>query len=147
MKVLFCTSSLPGAALIRAVTWSKWSHVALILEDGTAIEAVYPKVRRVPLETVLNSHSKWVIVDIPTDCDKEIEEAAISQIGKPYDITALLGILVHRQWTDLDSWFCSELLAWSFAKGGKLLFREEDIHRITPQNLWMLNYPIIRKSE
>lgn len=146
MKVLFCTSKLPGAALIRAVTWSKYSHVALVLEDGTAIEATYPKVRRVSLETILAAHSKYVIVDIPTDCDKEIEEAAINQIGKPYDITALLGILVHRQWTDTDKWFCSELVAWCFAQGGHSLFREEDIHRITPQNLWMLTYPIIRKS-
>ena len=146
MKVLFCTSKLPVAALIRAVTWSKWSHVALVLEDGTAIEATYPKVRRVPLETILAAHSKYVIIDIPTDNDQAIIDFAMSQIGKPYDITALLGILVHRQWTDTDKWFCSELVAWCFAQGGYSLFREEDIHRITPQNLWMLNYPIIRKS-
>ena len=147
MKVLFCTSTLPGAVLIRAVTWSSWSHVALVLDNGNVIEATYPKVREVPLEIILHNHKKWVIVDIPTDDDKLIEEYARSQVGKPYDITALLGILVHRQWTDEDSWFCSELVANSFTKGGFSLFREETIHRITPQNLWMLNYPIIRKSE
>lgn len=27
---------------IRAFTWSKWSHVALLLEDNTVIEATYP---------------------------------------------------------------------------------------------------------
>ena len=37
MRVLFCTSKLPGAVLIRAITWSDWSHVALI--DGE--EAIY----------------------------------------------------------------------------------------------------------
>lgn len=70
----------------------------------------------------------------------------MSQIGKPYDITSLLGILIHRQWTDTDSWFCSELVARSFAQGGNSLFREYNIHRITPQNLLMLNYPIVEKS-
>lgn len=146
MKVLFCTSTLPGAVLIRAVTWSRWSHVALVLDDGSAIEATYPKVRRVPLETILEKHSKWVIVDVPTDCDQAIEDFAMSQIGKPYDVSALFGLLVHRDWTDTDKWFCSELLAWAFAQAGASKFREEDIHRITPQNWWMLNFPIIRKS-
>ena len=47
MKVLFCTSNKIGAVLIRGVTWSKWSHVAILLGDGTVVEAVYPKVRRV----------------------------------------------------------------------------------------------------
>lgn len=147
MKVLFCTSNLPGAALIRAVTWSKWSHVALILDDGTAIEAVYPRVRRVALSEILATHSKYVIVDIPNVNTDKVLSAALSQVGKPYDITSLLGILIHRQWTDTDSWFCSELVAWAFAKGGNSLFREDNIHRITPQNLWMLNYPIIEESK
>lgn len=47
MRVLFCTSKLPGAVLIRAITWSDWSHVALI--DGEeAIEATWPAVRVAP---------------------------------------------------------------------------------------------------
>lgn len=145
MKVLFCTSNLPGAVLIRGVTWSKWSHVALVLDDGTAIEATWPKVRRVALSEILAKHSKYVIVDIPVDYNKVVD-AAMSQIGKPYDITSLFGILVHRSWSDTDSWFCSELVAWSFAQSGNSLFREEDVHRITPQNLWMLNYPIVEKE-
>lgn len=147
MKVLFCTSNKIGAVLIRAVTWSKWSHVALLLDDGTAIEAVWPKVRRVPAEEIIKNHSSYAIVDFQGFDDQKIIDAAMSQLGKPYDITALFGLLAHRDWQETDSWFCSELLSWSFAKGGKPLFREEDIHRITPQNLWMLNYPIIRKSE
>lgn len=147
MKVLLCTSNLLGAVLIRSVTWSKWSHTALVLDDGTAIEAVYPKVRRVPLSAITDSHSKYVIIDIPTDCDQQIIDAAISQLGKPYDITALFGLLVHRSWTETDSWFCSELVAWAFAQGGHSVFREDLIHRIVPQDWWMLNYPIIKKQD
>lgn len=145
MKVLLCTSNLPGAVLIRGVTWSKWSHVALVLDDGTAIEATWPKVRRVALTDITSNHSKYVIIDIPTDCDNQIIDAAMSQIGKPYDITALFGLLVHRAWSDTDKWFCSELVAWAFSEGGHPLFRSEDVHRITPQNWWMLNYPIVTR--
>ena len=110
MRVLFCTSKLPGAVLIRAVTWSQWSHVAL-------------------------AH---VIVDLPCDFREFVIEAARSQVGKPYDPTALFGLLMHRDWQEEDRWFCSELVAWAFAQGGSPLFRAEALHRVTPQLLWML---------
>ena len=142
MKVLFCTSNKIGSVLIRGVTWSKWSHVALLLDDGTAIEAVWPKVRRVSAEEIIKNHSSYEIVDFQGFDDQKIIDAAMSQLGKPYDITALFGLLAHRDWQETDSWFCSELVAWCFAQSGNSLFRLEGLHRIVPQHMWMLNYPI-----
>lgn len=137
MRVLFCTSSLPGAVAIRAVTWSRYSHVALI--DGEdAIEAVWPCVRVTPLVDLLASHPVHAVVEFATGNDAAIIAAARSQIGKPYDLTALVGLLSHRDWQDEDRWFCSELVAWAFAQGGHPLFRAEALHRVTPQHLWML---------
>ena len=43
----------------------------------------------------------------------------------------------------IDSWFCSELIAWAFDQGGTPLFNTDDIHRITPQNLHMLYHTLI----
>jgi uncharacterized protein YycO len=144
VKVLFCTSTLPGATLIRAVTWSNWSHVALI--DGDyVIEAAWPVVRRVPLVDVLKKHNHFQIVDLPCDNPRGVIEAAKSQIGKPYDLTALFGFLAHRDWQDTNKWFCSELVAWAFDAAGSPLFRPEALHRVTPQHLWMLS-PIPRHS-
>lgn len=137
MRVLFCRSKLPGSVLIRAVTWSDWSHVAII--DGEeAIEATWPKVRAVPLAEVIATHSSHIMVDLPCRDPAAVIAAARSQIGKPYDLTALFGLALRRDWQEPDSWFCSELVAWSFDKGGSPLFRPDALHRITPQHIWML---------
>lgn len=138
MRVLFCTSKLPGAVLIRAVTWSAWSHVALI-DGDEAIEATWPAVRVSPLAEVIASHSAHAVVDLPCHSPAEVIKAARFQVGKPYDLTALFGIVMHRDWQEEDSWFCSELVAWAFAQGGSPLFRTDAMHRITPQHLWMLS--------
>ena len=137
MRVLFCTSNLPGAALIRAVTWSRWSHVALVDGDDV-IEAIWPAVRVAPLAEVIAKHSAHVIVELPCPSPAEVIKAARSQVGKPYDLTALFGLLMHRDWQEKDSWFCSELVAWAFAAAGQPIFRQDASSRITPQHLWML---------
>jgi len=137
MRVLFCTSKLPGAVLIRAVTWSQWSHVALV-DGDEVIEATWPAVRVAPLAEVIAKHSAHVIVDLPCHSPAKVIKAARSQVGKPYDLTALFGLLVRRDWQEDDSWFCSELVAWAFAQGESPLYRPEATYRITPQHLWML---------
>ena len=137
MRVLFCTSKLPGAAIIRAVTWSDWSHVAII--DGEeVIEDTWPAVRLAQLSEVIAKHSAHCIVDMPCDDPAAVIAAARSQVGKPYDLTALFGLLARRDWQEPDSWFCSELVAWSFQQAGAPLFRPEALYRVTPQHLWMI---------
>lgn len=137
MRVLFCTSKLPGAVMIRAFTWSDWSHVALV-DGDEVIEATWPAVRIAPLAEVIAKHSAHVIVDLPSRSPAKVIQAARSQLGKGYDLSALPGLLVRRDWQEPDKWFCSELVAWAFAQGGSPLFRPEAMHRITPQHLWML---------
>lgn len=139
MKVLLCKSPLIGSKLIRALTWSKFSHAAII-DGDEVIEAVWPRVRVASIEEVLAKHSRCEIIDIPCADECAAIKAARSQIGKPYDWSALFGIIFHRNWQEMDSWFCSELVAWAFAQGGDPLFRQEAMHRITPQHLWMI-YP------
>ncbi|KAG0188260.1 hypothetical protein DFQ28_005152 [Apophysomyces sp. BC1034] len=64
--------------------------------------------------------------------------AAASQIGKPYDYTAILGLGLRRDWQQDDAWFCSESVAWAFDSAGHPLFRPDSLRRVTPQHLWML---------
>lgn len=139
MRVLFCTSDKIGASAIRAVTWSDWSHVALLLDDGTVIEAVWPSVRRVPLQEVLDKHPRWAIVEFPDVGGYEAR--ALSQIGKPYDLAGMLGLGINRDWQSDDKWWCSEFLAWLAER-----FRDATLHRVTPQHLWMLNFPVLETS-
>lgn len=137
MKVLLCTSNLPGAAIIRWLTGSQWSHCALV-HGELAIEAAWPRVRKVPVETIMRQHTKSIVIDIPCKDDTAALYAALSQVGKPYDLTALIGWLSGRDWQETDSWFCSELVAWAFEQAGSPLFRDGTMSRVTPQNLWMV---------
>jgi uncharacterized protein YycO len=137
VRVLFCTSKLPGAAIIRAVTWSDWSHVAIV-DGDEVIEATWPAVRVAPLAEVVAKHSRHTFAEIPCQDAAAVIAAVRSQVGKPYDLTALFGMLVRRDWQEADAWFCSELVAWAFAEAGAPLFRPEALYRITPQHLWMI---------
>lgn len=40
------------------------------------------------------------------------------QIGKPYDMEAILGFAVGRDWRNPNAWFCSELIAAALESGG-----------------------------
>lgn len=138
ISLLFSTTSNPFSALIRAATWSRWSHVSVV--DGSSVieaAAIYG-VRRVSLMEAIDRDKDWALVKFPCTDPVAVIAAAASQIGKPYDYTAILGLGLHRDWQEDDSWFCSELVAWGFNAAGQPLFRSDCMRRITPQHLWML---------
>lgn len=135
ISLLFSTSGHPMSAVIRVGTWSDWSHVAII-DGNEVIEATAPAgVRRFPI----NHTKRSAIVELPCRDPQAVIAAAASQIGKPYDFTAIIGLGLHRDWQQEDSWFCSELVAWAFEKVGDPLFRADCLRRVTPQHLWMLS--------
>lgn len=138
VRLLFSTTRLPFSLLIRATTWSRWSHVALV-DGNQVIEAAAPGgVRVSPLKEAIGRASDYVIVELPARNAAAIIAAARSQVGKPYDWTAVAGLGLHREWQEDDAWFCSELIAWAADKAGEAWFREDSLRRVTPQHLWML---------
>lgn len=138
VSLLFSTSRHPMSAVIRACTWSSWSHVALVDGDDV-IEATAPAgVRRFPVVRAIDHAKRGQIIDLPCRNPDAVLTAAASQIGKPYDYTAVLGLGLRRDWQEDDAWFCSELVAWAFAQAGEPLFRADVLRRVTPEHLWML---------
>ena len=138
ISLLFSTSHHPMSTVIRACAWSSWSHVALI-DGDEVIEATAPAgVRRFPVVQAIDHAKRGQIVELPCRDPQAVIAAAASQIGKPYDYTAVLGLGLRRDWQEDDAWFCSELVAWSFAQAGESLFRADVLRRVTPQHLWML---------
>lgn len=139
VRLLFSTTGNPFSALIRAATWSRWSHVSIINDDDMVIEAAaLHGVRRVSFVDAINRAADAALVELPSPDPAAVIAAAASQIGKPYDYTAIVGLGLHRDWQEDDAWFCSELVAWSFAQAGEPLFRADVLRRVTPQHLWML---------
>lgn len=142
VQILLSRRRHPGSVLIRTTTWSAWSHVDL-MDGESLIGAVAPHgVERERLDIRLSHASLAAVMTIPCDNADIVIAAAESQIGKPYDWFGALGIGLHRDWQDMDRWFCSEIVAWAFQEAGQPLFRAEVLHRITPQHLWMLPYKV-----
>lgn len=139
IALLFSTTANPMSAVIRAFTFSRWSHVAIIDGDTVIEAAALHGVRRVPVLDAINRAKRGEVVEFPCQDPDRIIAAAASQIGKPYDYTALIGLGLRRDWQESDSWFCSELVAWAFQEAGEPIFRADAMHRVTPEHLWMLD--------
>ena len=63
---------------------------------------------------------------------------ALTQVGKPYDFSAIAGIAIDRDWHDDSKWFCSELLAVAFEKAFSPILSTRpsaQAWRITPRDL------------
>lgn len=166
MKLLFCNSNMIGSWIIRKLTFSRWSHVAIV--DGDyVIEAVWPRVRRVPLAHVIETHRDHEFAWFHFQCEShelldswtrapetppellpmEMVLAAMdtavtfarNQIGKRYDWRALFGLTTPtRDWERPEQWDCAELVAAAINAGARRpIFRDKA--RVTPQMIYLLS--------
>jgi hypothetical protein len=138
MRFLLCSAPTLGSQLIRTLTWSEWSHVAIPINDHQVVEAVWPRVQISTIDEVLAKHPDYQFVDLPVPRPDLAIAAALSQVGKRYDWKALFGFLFHRDWADPGQWFCSELATWCAMQGEAQWFRAEVLDRITPDDVWKL---------
>lgn len=136
VPVVFTRRHHIGSVLLRAALWSAWSHCALVDGDQVIEAAAGAGVRVRPLADMLRESSAHEIVLIPADDPAAVIAAARSQIGKPYDWAGVIGIGFRRNWHDASRWFCSELVAWSFAEAGSPRFRI-GAHRLSPPFLYV----------
>lgn len=60
------------------------------------------------------------------------------QLGKPYDLTAVAGLAIGRDWRELDSWFCSELIAAALESCGYLPKLSAADSHISPRDLLLV---------
>lgn len=141
MRLIFGRSHLPLSPLIRFLTWSQWSHVAVELDDGRVVEAIGSGVRVTTLDACTKRMSKYVFVDLasPDDDTAEFAQAwLLDQVGKKYDWGALFGFLFKRNWQDDNKWFCSELSGFFVRIIGYRIANSAQISRVTPQMLYMI---------
>jgi uncharacterized protein YycO len=127
-----------GSKFIRYMTDSDFSHVDLVLPDGSLLGARTDggvKIRKAGYA----KFSKIAIyqADVPDEVGAKIYEFARAQVGKKYDKTGIVNFFIqNRNWRETDSWFCSELAAAAFAQAGWHLFNPEvSIGRITPRDI------------
>lgn len=130
-KIVFAASNKPFAILIKLFTLSHWSHCGII--DGSFVidTTLSTGVRRIPFGEWKQHYDHYVIVEMPIE-DKSMRlHWARSQVGKKYDPLGILSLALRKNFSDRDSYFCSELVAI-------YLGITERTWRLSPQWLWSL---------
>lgn len=140
VKIQFSTQHCWDSSVIRRVTWDGDSHVDMVLPpDGLLLGARLSggvQIREPKYSTFTSCHLKSI--EIPEENAQRVYDAAISQIGKPYDKMAILNFALHRKrdWRETRSWICSELIAWVFEEAGWPLINPEiPVDHISPRDL------------
>lgn len=121
-------------SLIQAATWSRWNHAAFEVRGGVQLAADSSRGVRFYAPTPGSEIARFAVKGLNLDAAVNV---ASGQIGKAYDWSAVLGIGLHRDWTEPDSWFCSELVAWACLQAGQALLRFDRLNRVTPGQLAM----------
>lgn len=136
LKIRFSANILPLSWVVRAWCLSKVSHVEFIFDDGTTI---LPSIGLNRTVLTISRPYTWnwdFAIDISKEEELKILDWCKSQIGVPYDLTALapLNILIPRKkknWYDPSHWMCSEFCAYALHFVGYKLF-DLDTKKITP---------------
>ena len=118
------------------------THVEAVMPDGRYLGAISDGVKARDPSYDKGRFSKEIFLDVRTTADQEeIFYAFVeSQIGKPYDLWAILAYFYpSRDWQSFDAWYCSELLATGLAECG-ILPKEMAVKfsRVTPRDLLLL---------
>jgi uncharacterized protein YycO len=141
MKLILCRHPAIGSYLLRAWMGSRWSHAAIwddecsmvydttLQQGGVRASFEYDWFSRFPTRRIIN---------LPSADAAQAREWLKAQVGKPYDLTALVRIFFRtRAWNDPGRWFCSELAASCINLFVKPLF-SADAAAITPYHLDLL---------
>jgi hypothetical protein len=128
----------PISLMIRVVTHSKWSHIGFAeqMDDGSwrTLSAMFDggvKYRAMP--------KQFILMTAPGV--EEAYQEAKTQLGKPYDWRSILGIVMNRDWREVDSWYCAEIVAWAFEQVMQPLFNTSfGVNWITPRDFFLSPY-------
>lgn len=145
IRLQFVSTKGFGSALIEWYSHGLYSHVDSILPDGRLLGARYGKdgaaapgvQMRNPDYEVFN---RKLAIELPTTDEIEVAYYGFlhEQIGKPYDMTAILGFVSGRDWMEGDSWYCSELVAAGLVESGGLHAMSAPANKITPSELLLV---------
>lgn len=147
LRIIFTNSKMPLSPLIRAVTWSDFSHMAIVINECEILHSDFHGVRIEPLKDLQDRSKNWMIADYKCERPQDLIDACLTQLGKPYDFTGLIGIAIRDVDLQDDSkWWCSELPAYGGMISNQPFFQEEYLHRIAPQHWLLLPHTEIQRS-
>lgn len=135
VRLIFSNNTGIPAALIRFYTFSKITHCGILLDDYSVLDSDY-ETKGVSIRSIddfLKTKKEIVIKEYPR-LSPEMITYAKSQLGKPYDLSAIFGLPFHRNWQDDNKWFCAELLLWASKMAGTPIL-DKEAWRTFPQDI------------
>ena len=124
------------------------THVEAVMPDGALLgahldggvqarPAGYDK-GRATRELIVDLVDLHEAVEFPDTAERKFYDFLRAQIGKPYDLTALAGAALNRDWHQDDSWFCSELQAAALEHCGYLPRLAAIDSHVSPRDLLLV---------
>ena len=145
MRLLFCSGRYPASWIVRIITRSPWSHVALVTTLAGVDVVLEARegygVRMAPLALYRTGYRGTVEqVEVAGVDEAAAVRWAVQRLGDPYDWDELLWIairMVCKTGTRLpeDAWICSEFVRDALAVGG-LRMRTGPGDYVTPGDLY-----------
>lgn len=161
LQIQFSTSTAFTSGIIRRLTHSPFSHVDFIVPEGLlGVSGVDPSINDVG-GVLVRPFNCWPYLTKPKvarlGCSDEIAvkviAVAMTQLGKPFDNTAMWGMLEDqateklRNWRDPTQWFCSEFVAWAMETGGLFPYSLAVMkNRVSPADVLLLANPFMNAA-
>jgi uncharacterized protein YycO len=136
----------------KAIMWISrggYSHVAMLLNDDTLIEAWAGGVRhRKNLKDKMDTDTLVDVFEVPTTPEQDIiiQSFLEKQIGKGYDYLAIVGFILHTTHEgriQYGKWICSELVFAAFQKVKINLLDRVECWKVSPT---ILSYSTLLKN-
>ena len=132
----FVSDDTLGADLIGWYTRSLYTHVDAIMPGGGLLGArIKGGVQSRPPDYRTFTRCARFTTTLSPEAENRFYGTLVSQLGKPYDWTGIVGFIADRDWRDPSHWYCSELIAWAFEQAGRPLLRIDNLDRVTPRDL------------
>lgn len=122
---------------IKFVTWGKYSHTAIMLDNDYIIEAWQGSNCVRVIGSLSEGHKPGTPVDIysvrmGSDQERKFREFVEGQVGKKYDFWGIAGFLRRKDLQRGESWFCSELFAAGCEHAGVTLLNNVRPAQVSP---------------
>lgn len=122
---------------IQFFTWGYWNHVELYTKTGYLGAQPNGGYRIRAYNYLEFDNEMFRGIQLAPEQEAAFWKWQYSQIGKPYDLTAIFGMLVRRDWQEDDSWFCSEVIAAGFEAINAPILNDygKESYKITPRDI------------
>lgn len=125
----------------RAIAdWQRdgWAtHVEAVLSDGSLLGAHLEggvAIRPKGYDAATMTRELYVDLVASPAVTEAFYDFMHAQVGKPYDVTAIAGLIAGRNWREDDSWICSELVTAGAEISDFIPKLSSSVNHVTPRD-------------